>query len=155
MTGLLLEPSLQLDNTPLSLALHAVVATTRCHCHNSLLHRCCNCHHQSTMEPLIWAAAMEMPTLAATRSGHRDISDETLSAATSGGDGERQLAGGRDIVVVSLGVTQWTQASAGSWSSSWNRPPSTEPSLWNRPPSTSPPCRTPASTLSSRRVIRW
>jgi hypothetical protein len=87
--GLLLEPPLQLDNTPLSLAPHDGVATTRRCCHHSLHRRRCNRHHQSTMEPPIWAAAMEMPTLAAAGSGHHDINSETLSAATSGSDGEQ------------------------------------------------------------------
>jgi hypothetical protein len=41
MMGLLIEPSLQLDNTLLSEALHTIVAT-------SLHHRRCNCHDEST-----------------------------------------------------------------------------------------------------------
>jgi hypothetical protein len=72
MMGLLLEPPLQLDNTPLSLALHAAIATTRHRCHHSLHHHRCNCHHQSTMEPPIWVIAMEMPTLAAAGSRHHE-----------------------------------------------------------------------------------
>jgi hypothetical protein len=52
--------------------------------------------------------------LATAGSGHRDINSETLSAATSGDDGEGQLARGWNIAAVSLGVTWWTQASAGS-----------------------------------------
>jgi hypothetical protein len=125
MMALLLEPMLQLDNTLLSLALHITIATTRRRCHHSLHCLCYNRHHQSTMEPPIWATAMEMPTLVTAGSRHRDTNGETLSTATSGSDGERQVARRWDIDVVSLGVTRWTQASARSRPLSWNRPPST------------------------------
>jgi hypothetical protein len=87
----------------------------------SLQCRFCNCCHQSTMEPTnLGVTAVETPTLAAAGCGHRSISDETLAAAASIGDGEQWLAEGGDCIAASLRVAGWIQTSPGSRSSPGN-----------------------------------
>jgi hypothetical protein len=80
-------------------------------------HRCCNHHHQSSMEPPIWSAAMEMPTLEATGSGHFSVGGETLAVATSSDYREQRLTRGQDCVAASLGyrvVRRWNPVVSGT-----------------------------------------